>query len=289
VRWIEISVEVASADGERALATLVEEGLAVEERDASTLVRSTPGRVVLVAWAAPEEAEQAAARIARALQTSNVHARIDRAARDEAAWRDAWKAHFRPRPVGPFVIVPSWERYVSAPGEIVLALDPGRAFGTGGHASTRLCLRAIGAVERPVRRFLDVGCGSGVLAIACALRWPGASGDALDLDPEAIEVTLENAAKNGVGARIAAAARPLATVEERFDLVLANLTAETLAELGPALAAHLAPGGQLVASGLLGEEAAAVADGFRRAGGLRVAARTDEEEWAALTLEDAGA
>jgi ribosomal protein L11 methyltransferase len=210
-------------------------------------------------------------------------AEVSTAVSDEESWRDAWKAYFKPRPVGPFVLVPSWERYAAKPGEIAIDLDPGRAFGTGGHASTRLCLRAIGEIakRREIGRFLDVGCGSGLLAIGCAKRWAEASGVAIDVDPEAVDVTVENAAKNGVAERIVAAGTQLAEVAGEFDLVLANIQADVILRLAGELSRHLSPGGFLVVSGILTTQEEDVVRDLR----LDVVARETEDEWSAVTMQ----
>src|SRR5690349_13589335 len=148
------------------------------------------------------------------------------AAMPEAEWRDAWKRYFKVSHLTrQFVVVPSWERYTPGQGEVVIDLDPGMAFGTGTHASTRLVLEVLQAIADAggiPGRILDVGCGSGILAIAAVKRWPEATCIAVDNDPIAVQATGENAAVNHVGDRIAASTTPLTEIAERFPLVLAN-------------------------------------------------------------------
>ncbi|HEX2572866.1 MAG TPA: 50S ribosomal protein L11 methyltransferase [Polyangia bacterium] len=280
-----ITVSVAAADGEAAAGRLMEEEIPFEVCDGTTLVRAPEGRVLLSLFVVREEAASWRERVTQLLAEEGIAGEWSEAAVSED-WRDAWKAHFRPRPVGPFVLVPSWETYTPGPGETILELDPGRAFGTGGHASTRLCLRALGRLER-CERFLDVGCGSGVLAIACARRWPEARGVGIDIDPEALEVSRENAQRNGVEGRIEWPSLQLEAVEGTFDVVLANLMSELLRELAGALAARVRPGGRLIASGLLAEEAPRVVEALE-AVGLTLSATEDEEDWRALVLERRG-
>lgn len=280
-----ITVSVAEADGEAAAGRLMEEVIPFEVCDGTTLVRAPVGRVLLSLFVARDQAASWRERVAGLLEEEGIAGQWSEEAVGED-WRDAWKAHFRPRLVGPFVLVPSWESYTPGPGETILELDPGRAFGTGGHASTRLCLRALGRLER-CERFLDVGCGSGVLAIACARRWPGARGVGIDIDPEALEVARENAMRNGVVERIELPAVGLEALEGTFDVVLANLTSEVLQELAAGLAARVGPGGLLIASGLLMEEAPRVVAALE-AVGLTLSADEDEEEWRALVLERRG-
>jgi ribosomal protein L11 methyltransferase len=284
-RYAEIAFSVAPERAEELIATLVEIGApGVEERDQTTFDKAAdPKRVVLVVWVPVDEARAFLTRAADAgLPPPADSARV----RDEDEWRDVWKQYFAPRKVGRFVIVPSWERYAPAADEVVLDLDPGRAFGTGGHASTRLCLVAISDLAAPntrVVRFLDVGCGSGVLAIACARMFADASGIGIDVDADSVEVSRENAARNRVSERIWFSTTPLDEVHGPFDVVTANILPDVLIPLAPSLAARVAAGGTLVLSGILRE----LADGVEAAYlacGLHTHARLDEEGWRALVM-----
>jgi ribosomal protein L11 methyltransferase len=210
----------------------------------------------------------------------------------EAEWRDAWKKYFcTSRLTRQFVVVPSWERFTPGPDDIVLALDPGMAFGTGTHASTRLVLEEIQRLAdqgAAPARIIDVGCGSGILAIAAARRWPGAACTAVDHDPNATTATRDNAAINGVADRIAIAPSLAAAAEGAppYALVLANIQAHVLRELRAELIASTAPGGTLILSGLLTPQAQPLADEFV-AGGMRcvrVPASTDDPQWSCAVL-----
>ena len=190
-----------------------------------------------------------------------------------------------------FVVVPSWERFAPGTDDVVIDLDPGMAFGTGTHASTRLVLEEIQALaDRPDAmappRILDVGCGSGILAIAAVKRWPAASCVALDNDPLAVTATSENATRNAVADRIAASAGGLEDLDEAFPLVLANIQAHVLRALQGGLIACTAPGGTLILSGLLTPQAQPLADEFVAAGlrCVRVRASTDDPAWSCVVL-----
>jgi ribosomal protein L11 methyltransferase len=204
---------------------------------------------------------------------------------EEADWAEAWKAYFPVLRVGRrLVIRPTWRRHHREPDDLVLALDPGMAFGTGLHPTTRLCLAEIEAVADRGRlagaRVLDVGCGSGILAIA-AVRLGAASAFGVDTDPIAIEATAANARRNRLVRRIAARDGSLPSGEAPFDVVLANLIAGVLVPLAPALHDELRPDGILVASGIFVDREADVRAAFEAAR-LVVDGRRAEGEWVAL-------
>ncbi len=208
----------------------------------------------------------------------------------EAEWRDAWKKYFRvSRLTRQFVVVPSWETFSAGPDDVPIDLDPGMAFGTGTHASTRLVLEELQALAdgaaQPAR-VLDVGCGSGILAIAAVKRWPTATCIAVDNDPIAITATDDNARVNQVTDRIAAEARTLDGLAEAFPLVLANIQAHVLRALMAQLIAKTAPGGTLILSGLLTPQAQPLADEFVAAGMrlVHVRASTDDAQWSCAVL-----
>ena len=204
----------------------------------------------------------------------------------EEDWAEAWKAYFPVLRVGRrLVIRPTWRRHRREPADVVLALDPGMAFGTGLHPTTRLCLAALevladrGEVEGA--RVLDVGCGSGILAIA-ALKLGATDAYGVDTDPIAIESTLANARRNRLTRRIQARVGSLPSEQPPFDLVLANLIAGVLVPLAAALRDELRPGGTLLASGIFIDREAEVAAAFDAAG-LSIRERSAEGEWVALT------
>ena len=216
------------------------------------------------------------------LQTRVVH---------EEDWAEAWKEHFPVLRVGHrLVIRPTWREHVPAPDDVVLSLDPGMAFGTGLHPTTRLCLAGIEQwAESSLlsdARVLDVGCGSGILAIAAALM--GASYVlGVDIDPLAVETTKANAAANGMADFIEACSGGLPLAEPgQFHLVVANLISGLLIDLAGELAATLWPGGQLLAGGIYRDREAEVQSAFESAG-LRVIGRMTDEDWVALELEAA--
>jgi ribosomal protein L11 methyltransferase len=287
-QWVEVIVPVGAADVDDIAALIASE---VSAAAAGTEQRGDE----IVFWVAADQVAAALAETRDAVArwaaggASVDPARVRSAdALPEEQWRDAWKKYFKvSRLTRQFVVVPSWEKYSPADGEVVIDLDPGMAFGTGTHASTRLVLEELQALAdagvSPVR-ILDVGCGSGILAIAAVKRWPGATCVAVDNDPIAVQATAENALANRVADRIDASVTPLGELIEMFPLVLANIQAHVLRELRDALIARCA--GTLVLSGLLTPQAAPLAAEFVAAGMRLVGIRpsTDDPQWSSAVL-----
>lgn len=179
-----------------------------------------------------------------------------------------------------FVVYPAWMP-LEVPADVVaLSIEPGSTFGMGDHPTTVLSLRALRRVITPWARIIDVGCGSGVLAIAACML--GAShADAIDISPAAVPTTNENAARNGVAALVSVSTTPLAEVNGVYDIVLANILAPTLIDLSSHLRRVLAPNGVLIVSGILAERHAHVLDALRPLGQVD---RIDLDSWSAITL-----
>ena len=288
--WVEVVVHVGAADVDDIAALIASE---IPYAAAGTEQRGDE----VVFWV--DRADSAAAHIAtceavarwqaNGASVSPQRVKLSEAL-PEAEWRDAWKKYFKvTRITRQFVVVPSWERHVAHDSEVVIDLDPGMAFGTGTHASTRLVmeeLQELADAEVSPSRVLDVGCGSGILAIAATKRWPGSTCVALDNDPLCIDATLDNASINRVADRISAELTPVGDLTEEFPLVLANIQAHVLRALRSALIARLAPGGTLILSGLLTPQAPPLADEFVTAGLrlVRVRASADDPQWSSVTL-----
>lgn len=218
----------------------------------------------------------------------------------EEDWANAWKEHYHVLHLGRrTVIKPTWREYQPQGDEVVVELDPGMAFGTGLHPTTRNCLRMLEDAITPGARVLDVGSGSGILALA-ALKLGAASVFALDVSAVAVQATLANAAANGLSdrlqARVAtlegAAGEPYTPLtpdvailgaEEvgEYDLVLANIIAKVIGQLAPALLRATRPGGTLIASGII-EERRAEAEGPLRAAGMTDVREVIEGDWVTL-------
>jgi ribosomal protein L11 methyltransferase len=291
LEWVEIIVPATAGDVDEIAALLAD---ACEPAKEGTEVRGD--EVVIWAPLADQEATLAEVRVAVAAFAEaglGVDPGAVRAqpALPEAEWRDAWKRYFHVTRVSPrLVVVPSWESFTPGPDDVTIALDPGMAFGTGTHASTRLVLEELdrlAADGRAPATVLDVGAGSGILAIAAVKLWPAARVIAVDNDPIAVAACAENAAVNAASERITAAATPVGEVGGTFELVLANIQAHVLRELRDAIAPRVAPGGTLILSGLLTPQAEAVADEYVAAGLRKVAIRPSAADpaWSSAVLE----
>lgn len=203
----------------------------------------------------------------------------------DSDWENNWRQYYQPIEVGErLVVVPEW---LDAPadGRLPLRLDPGLIFGTGSHATTRMCLEAIETLAAPDKRVLDLGCGSGILSIgALVLGCREAVG--CDIDPKAPDVAMDNAALNGIGADrfrvyagdILADRGMRAALGTNFDIVLANIVADVILPLAPLSREFLAPGGTFVTSGIIEGRQDEIEHALKKAG-YSIEKHFCEEEW----------
>ncbi|MBN2428324.1 MAG: 50S ribosomal protein L11 methyltransferase [Deltaproteobacteria bacterium] len=208
-----------------------------------------------------------------------------RKVKDEA-WAENWKQHFHSFRVGQHLVFkPTWEESRVEPGDIIINIDPGMAFGTGTHPTTRLCLESLDRILADgisAARVLDVGTGSGILAMAAAAL--GAQTVlGCDVDETACEVARRNVALNGLTDRIRISGRPLSEIDEQSDIVLANILAEENVRLAPELIRCLKKGGWLILSGILIEKEALIEKGFSSFP-LTSATISRLEDWACFTF-----
>lgn len=284
--WPYVEVDAAASDAENVASALIDCGsTGVEERPAAH------GAVKVVAWfsATPDIAD-----LARSLASApGLPAEVARAAASSLRagstpdddWLRLWKRGFEPTAVGRRLLVfPSWKREeaMSVPDRVRIEVDPGMAFGTGTHETTRLCMEWLDANWRGGSLF-DVGTGTGLLAIAAVMLAPRTRAVACDVDPVAIDVARENALRNGLGEAIEFHVCGPDAVGGSFDLVLANLTADVILQVRDALVARTRPGGMLVLSGVLVEQAEGLVAELAPAG-LELDWRSDAGEWTGLAM-----
>lgn len=258
---------------------LVELGVeGIEWRDSQT-------PVVLVAAleaGGPDEAEALRLDLENRVSQSRLPARLSAVETyDDVDWSTHWRHHFSPLDFGPLWIVPSW---LEPPPEaqVVMQVDPSSAFGTGLHPTTALCLEWVVA-KRPTS-VLDVGTGTGVLALAAVMLEAGARAVAIDNDPEAVRVAIENRGLNRVAPdRLELSDVPVGDLEGNFPAVIANVLAGPLVEMAPAISARVAGGGELVLSGLLVTQVDEVAAAYVQQG-LRIGEVATRAEWARVSL-----
>ena len=264
--WLSITIETDCHHAEALSDALLEAGAlsaSIEDADAGTALETPqfgePGSVTTPGWersrviALLEEnadADELVAACAALAGLPGVPAyRCDVVA--EQNWVQLTQSQFDPIRVSERLwIVPSWHE-APDPDAIVLVLDPGMAFGTGSHPTTRLCLEWLEREVKGGERVLDYGCGSGILAIA-ASKLGAASVSGVDIDPQAVEAARSNAERNAVAAFFADSAEPVAG---EYDLVVANILSNPLRVLAPAICAHVRSGGRLALSGILREQA----------------------------------
>ncbi len=272
--------------------TLVDEGLgaAVDPEAPATVRAYLPARDAGAVRRATDEVDRALGHL-QAFELRGIGELATRVVH-ESDWASAWRRHVGVMRIGRRTVIrPTWRRHRRRPGDVVIAMDPGMAFGTGLHPTTRLCLAGIerwadagllahGRSRDGSARLLDVGCGSGILAIAAGLLGAGEL-VGVDTDPLAVEATRANARRNRVARRLGARLGSLPSGARPFDLVVANLIASLLVALAGDLARELAPGGRLLASGIFVDREAGVRAALAQAG-LRVLRGDVEGEWVAL-------
>ncbi|MBZ0293188.1 MAG: 50S ribosomal protein L11 methyltransferase [Anaerolineae bacterium] len=200
-------------------------------------------------------------------------------------WAEAWKKHYHPIRIGKRLFIrPRWIEVETGPDTLVISLDPGMAFGTGTHPTTQLCLEALEAHVQPGINVLDLGCGSGILSIGAA-KLGAQQVLALDIDPIAVEATLENAADNGTASKIVAQEGDLSTVitsARRFDLAVVNILARIIIQMcDQHLGDVIRPGGIGIFSGIIEDQADDVETALRKTG-LEPFARRKQGDWVAI-------
>jgi len=302
MRWLELTVQ-SHPEAIEAVSELLSRyapgGVAIEEPieliDEGQEYRVLSGQSVQVHAYLPvdgqeEEARQGVAEGLWHLSSLGSHFVGDLQTRivNEEDWANAWKDYYHVTRIGQrLVIRPSWRTYTLTGDEVVLELDPGMAFGTGLHPTTRMCLEQLEQRTRSGMRVLDVGTGSGVLALA-AIKLGAATALCIDNSSVAVESAVANAVANGLSDRITVKLGELddaeaAHLEGQYDLVLANIIARVIGSIAPQLARVLAPGGLLIASGII-EERRHEAEQPLLAAGLRLVDQTVIDDWITLVM-----
>ncbi|MEW6540482.1 MAG: 50S ribosomal protein L11 methyltransferase [Bacillota bacterium] len=279
--WLEIEVTVADEHRDAVSNVFFELGSGVQEEPAS--IHS--GAAVIRGWfpVGDRQLQQKVVLLRRRVEAiTGPPARMEVRRASDRDWATAWREGLKPFRVGERLVVkPTWEEWEPGPEDLVIEIDPGLAFGCGTHPTTAMCLKLLERYVRPGMVAVDVGTGSGILAVAAALLGAAVVW-AVDEDPLAVRTAAENVARHNLTGRVRVrSGNLLDELSEPADLVVANIVAEVLAELCPAAATALEPGGVFIFSGILDQREdivrrALAADGFR------VESRLAEGEWVAL-------
>lgn len=203
----------------------------------------------------------------------------------EEDWAESWKQYYHPIPLGRVTIVPAWQEYTPKPGEAVIRMDPGMAFGTGTHETTRLVMRMMQHCLREGDRVLDLGCGSGILSL-CASKLGASFCAAYDIDPVAVRVAEDNVRADGAQNIVCGQSDLLSGVDTTgggYDFVLANIVADIILRLLPDVGRYMNPGARMILSGIIAPRAEEVRAAARE-NGFRILEEEQENDWLAILV-----
>ena len=219
------------------------------------------------------------------LPALGIEGKIDLEGMNEDDWAESWKQYYKPVPLGKVTIVPAWEKYQAKEGEVIIRMDPGMAFGTGTHETTRLVIRLMQDELRGGERLLDVGTGSGILSI-CASKLGAASCNAYDIDPVAVKVARENAEADGctnITVGVSDLLRGVDLSGGKYDFCVANIVADIIIRMLPGIKSYLKDGSPLILSGIIGERAQEVRAAVL-AQGFTVEKEINENDWVGMLV-----
>ena len=300
MEWTDIRLTVAKADAENAeaVATLIAEGgiyiedySDIEQQVAEIahvdlieqeLLDKPRDRVIIHMYLEPVET---LALIAARMEAAGIPYTVETEGVEQEDWQNGWRKYYHPMEIGSrLAVVPSWQQYDTD--RVKLILDPGLAFGTGGHETTSLCLEALDEQVRGGERVLDIGTGSGILAIA-ALKLGAASAEGVDIDPVAVRTAGENAALNGVQDKLTVLVGDLSDkASGTYDIITANIVANAILSLAPAVPGLMADGATFIASGIIDSRKDEVLAGLEAAG-LAVVEVKEKRGWECIVCKKA--
>ncbi|MBR2460225.1 MAG: 50S ribosomal protein L11 methyltransferase [Clostridia bacterium] len=293
--WTQIKIDcsVADLDTVCAIAGMVDNGLMIEDYSdvregvnaiygellGEEILEKDPERAAVSVFI-PESRSvpEAVAFLRDRLRVAEISAQVETVGVKESDWADSWKKYYKPVHIGErIVIVPAWEEYTPQEGEIFVSMDPGMAFGTGTHETTRLCATFIEKYLKPGKRVLDVGTGSGILAIIAA-KLGASQVDALDIDANAVIAAQRNCNDNGVPFIRCGVSDLIAAADGEYDFVCANIVADIIIRMAPDVGAHMKHGALLVVSGIIQRQAEDAKAALRK-GGLELLDSLEENDW----------
>lgn len=298
--WIKLSLVGKQTDVEilTAVISMIENGVMIEDYsdvstdglygaliDESILNADKTKATVSVFLSAERSLAEAKAFLAERIATLGLAAEITTEGMREEDWAEAWKKYYHPIRIGRVTVVPAWEDYTPAEDERILRMDPGMAFGTGTHETTRLVMEMLSEEIRGGERLLDVGTGSGILAL-CAAKLGAGACYAYDIDPVAVRVAKENIEKDGADNVFCGIADLLDGVDtsEPYDFVVANIVADIILRLLPSLGSVMKTGARAILSGIIGERAPEIR-AVLGAHGFTLVREAEERDWYALLIQ----
>lgn len=305
-KWTQIRVGCKTEDLDTvcAVMSMIENGLMIEDANEIDRMQTCYGELIgeemkkadrthgAVSIYLPEEKSvtDAVAFIRERLGAQGVEFSLTLDDKKEEDWADSWKQYYKPVRIGHrLLVVPTWEEVPAGKDDLVLRMDPGMAFGTGTHETTRLCATLLEEYMKPGARVLDIGTGSGILAIAAAKLGAGQV-NAYDIDPVAVRVAKGNAEENGCERVVCGVSDLLAGVDlvgGRYDFVCANLVADIILRMAGDILRYLAPGGLLAVSGIIDRQAEEVKKALED-GGLTFCLLREENDWNAMLFTRKG-
>ncbi len=305
-KWTQIRVGCKTEDLDTvcAVMSMIENGLMIEDANEIDRMQTCYGELIdeemkkadrthgAVSIYLPEEKSvtDAVAFIRERLGAQGVEFSLTLDDKKEEDWADSWKQYYKPVRIGHrLLVVPTWEEVPAGKDDLVLRMDPGMAFGTGTHETTRLCAMLLEEYMKPGARVLDIGTGSGILAIAAAKLGAGQV-NAYDIDPVAVRVAKENAEENGCERIVCGVSDLLTGVDlagGRYDFVCANLVADIILRMAGDILRYLAPGGLLAVSGIIDRQAEEVKKALED-GGLTFCLLREENDWNAMLFTRKG-
>ena len=300
MQWIQIKVtgKTTDLDTISAVMSMVDNSLQIEDfsdvttdgmygalLDESLLNADKTKASVSVYIPETKSVAEAVAFIEAQLSASGTEYSLETIGCREEDWSESWKKYYHPIKVGKIVVVPAWEDYTPADGEIIVTMDPGMAFGTGTHETTRLVISMLEKYVHDGDRMLDVGCGSGILAI-CAKKLGARECAAYDIDPTAVKVARENIAASGVENVSCDVSDLLKGVDlsgGKYNIVAANIVADIIIRMMPDIAKYMAEGATLIASGIICPRREEV-EACMAENGFEVFDELVENDWCALAV-----
>lgn len=298
--WTKITVTGKTAELDRitAVMSMLDNGLMIEDYSDFSLngmygelvdeeILNADRDTVKVSLFVPEERSVAEYKefIETRLPALGIEASVSLEGMNEDDWSESWKQYYKPVPLGRVTIVPAWEEYTAQEGEVIIKMDPGMAFGTGTHETTRLVIRLMQDILTGGERVLDIGTGSGILSI-CASKLGASSCNAYDIDPVAVKVARENVLADGCTNITVGVSDLLAGVDlskGKYDFCVANIVADIIVRMLPDIKKYLTDGAPLILSGIIAERA----DEVRRAAvahGFTVEREITENDWVGMLV-----